>query len=418
MSEVPGFPSIVLFAPSPVGLELAGRLLGESAPVVCTATVAQARHALATMSPALFLCDLDVAGDKIHDLLAAFPADSPAPLVVLTGTSDSEPLAMSLLDGGAAAAFISDPDDIADLDSLLQALGESLPAPPPRRAESPAAPPPSAPPPPAPDDPSPDPERYRMLELLGEGGSGTVWKARDLVLDMDVAIKILRDDLARDTDAVRAMKAEARIAMELSHSNIVRLYNLLQSRGRTCLVMEYIEGASLETLLRRCGRFDPEFVVGVVDSCAAGLDYAHRHGVLHRDIKPSNLLLTNRDTLKIIDFGVAGLLGRASDEIAGTPVYMPPEQLRGDPLGPAADLYSLAIVAYQLLTGVVPEPDEPFDPARPECYVRGPLDGVSPAVRQVLDRATASDPADRHRSLTEFARAFRAAVLPAKLIRP
>ena len=418
-----GFPSIVLFAPSPVGLELAGRLLGESAPVVCTATLAQARHALATMSPALFLCDLDVAGDRIRDLLAIFPADAPAPLVVLTGTSSSEPLAMALLDEGAAAAFISDPDDIADLDSLLQDLGESLSIPAPRRGES-ATPPPHPPPesaagtPPDPDDPSPEPERYRMLELLGEGGSGTVWKARDLVLDMDVAIKILRDDLARDSDAVRAMKAEARIAMELSHSNIVRLYNLLQSRGRTCLVMEYIEGSSLEVLLQRCGRFDPEFVVGVVDSCAAGLDYAHRHGVLHRDIKPSNLLLTTRDTLKIIDFGVAGLLGGASDEIAGTPVYMPPEQLRGDPLGPAADLYSLAIVAYQLLTGDVPAPSVPFDPARPERYVRGPLEGVSPAVRSVLDRATETDPANRHRSLTEFAIAFRAAVLPKKLIRP
>ena len=410
-----GFKTIVLFTPSPAGLELAGRMLGESAPVVCTATAAQARHALATMSPAVFLCDLDIAGESIRDLLSAVPPGSARPSVVLIGTAASEPLAMSLLDSGEAAAFVPDPDDIEDLDSLLHAIGVAapgvVPEPSPESASASvvAESAPSR-------DASPEPDRYQMIELIGEGGSGTVWKARDLVLDMDVAIKVLRDDLARDTDAVRAMKAEARIAMELAHSNIVRLYNLLQSGGRTSLVMEYIEGASLEDMLARCGRFDPEFVVGVVESCAAGLDYAHRHGVLHRDIKPSNLLLTTRDTLKIIDFGVAGLLGGASDEIAGTPAYMSPEQLRGDPLGPATDLYSLAIVAYQLLTGSVPEPPVPFDPDHPERHVRGPFTGVTPGVRLVLDRATAPDPADRHQSLTEFAGSFRAAVLPAKLI--
>lgn len=262
----------------------------------------------------------------------------------------------------------------------------------------------------------PEPARYLLAEWLGEGGSGSVWKAHDLVLDMDVAIKFLRDDLAGDSDAVRAMKAEARIAMELAHSNIVRLYNLIQSAGRICLVMEFIEGASLETLLRQCGQLDAEFVAGVVDSCAAGLDYAHRHGVLHRDIKPSNLLLTSRDTLKIIDFGVAGLLGLADDEIVGTPVYMAPELLRGEPLGPTADLYSLAIVAYQLLTGATPEPAVPFDPARPGDYAHAPLDGVPPAVRFVLERATNPRPEARYASLSEFARTLRAALFPARLI--
>ena len=396
--------TILLHAPGGAAPGLADRLRDPRAPLVCTATPEQAREAVGRLAPFAVVCDLDAAGEAIRDILAALPATSPAPFVFLLGSERAEPLALSLLDSGDAVAFFGDPDDIEDLDTLLGTAAEIAPSIDLGDLEPPFLPAP----PPRPDAP---PERYELRQVLGEGATGLVWRARDHMLDMDVAIKILREDLSHDDEAVRAMKAEARIAMELSHSNIVRLYNLVQLSGRTCLVMEYIDGSSLEELLRRCGRFDPDFVVGVAASCAAGLDYAHRHGVLHRDLKPSNLLLTTRDTIKIIDFGVAGMLGKGTpDDIVGTPVYMAPEQLRGDPLGPAADLYSLAIVVYQLLTGSVPDEPEPFDPARPQDYRHGPFDGVPDAVRLVLERATAPVPEDRHRTLSEFSESLRDAL--------
>ena len=410
--------TILLFAPTPAGTKLAGRLRDARAPLVCAATADQAREAVERLAPFLLVLDLDALGDSVRELLGALRGRTPAPLVFFIGSEAAEPLAIPLLDSGDAIAFFEDPADIASLDTLLATAAEIAPRidfnalaepfqPSGRAGEGGKSPPTS------------DSERYQLLELLGAGAAGVVWKARDHMLDLDVAIKILRDDLSHDEDAVRAMKAEARIAMELSQSNIVRLYNLIRFEGRTSLVMEYIDGSSLETLLGRCGRFDPDFVLGVVDSCAAGLDYAHRHGVLHRDLKPANLLLTTRDTIKIIDFGVAGMLGKGiSDEIVGTPVYMAPEQLLGTPLGPSTDLYSLAIVAYQLLTGAVPAEPAPFDPAHPDAYRHGPLVNVSDAVRFVLERATSPRPEDRHRTIAEFARAFRAALRPAALIHP
>ena len=402
--------TILLHTPATAHPGLADRLRDPRATLVCTATAAQAREAAAALRPFIVVCDLDALGNEVRDLLAAIPACDPAPFVFLVGSEKNESLAVSLLDAGDAVALFEDPGDIQSLDTLLETAAQIASPIDLATLDAPF---------PLPSSPALSPERYERLQILGEGATGLVWKARDHMLDMDVAIKILRDDLSQDDDAVRAMKAEARIAMELSHSNIVRLYNLVQLNGRACLVMEYIDGSSLEELLRRCGRFDPDFVIGVAASCAAGLDYAHRHGVLHRDLKPSNLLLTTRDTIKIIDFGVAGMLGKGTpDDIVGTPVYMPPEQLRGDPLGPTADLYALAIVVYQLLTGAVPAEPAPFDPAHPENYRRGPFEGIPDAVRFVLERATAPDPADRYRTLAEFSASLRAALMPSRIIRP
>ena len=390
--------TLLLYLPSPVGRALAGRLANPEMLVAVAETPEQVRQALDALPPSLFLCDLSAPG--ADGFLAA------APLTVLAAsTPEDAERADRLVEENAVAAFIPDLADIDGFEDLRPILEEAVPHLPPLPGAGPS---PAA-------DPSPDPARYRILGKIGEGASGEVWRARDLLLDMDVAIKALRADLASDAESIQAMKAEARIAMELSHSNLVRLYNLLQSGGRTYLVMEYIEGESLERLLHRYGALDPEFVAGVVASCAAGLGYAHRHQVLHRDLKPSNLLFTSDDKLKIIDFGVASMLGPdgPSDEIAGTPPYMSPEQLRGEPLSPASDLYSLGILAYQMLTGRLPE-EAPFDPAHPEDYRRGPLVGVPPAVRAVLERATDPDPARRHPSMGAFSNAFVRAVRTAK----
>ncbi len=402
--------ALLLYAPGEDGRALAGRLAGAEALVAVAETPEQVQRALEALSPLLFLCDL--AAPEAEALLAAAAARR-ATLVVAASTDTTRAIATQLVEGESVAAFIPDLGDIdstADLRPVLETVGTDPEPPdagtPPPWSGSAAFPDPFRKP------PSPDPSRYRLLSKTGEGASGEVWRARDLLLDMDVAIKVLREDLSEDSESIQAMKAEARIAMELSHSNLVRLYNLLQLGGRTYLVMEYIEGETIESMLRRYGALDPELVEGVVASCAAGLDYAHRHGVLHRDLKPANLFLTNENKLKIIDFGVAALLGPvtgAADEIAGTPQYMSPEQLRGDPLSPASDLYSLGIVTYQMLTGRTPEVG-PFDPAHPERYRRGPLVGVAPLVRTVLEGATDPDPARRFPSVHSFAGAFSQAL--------
>ena len=384
------FRVLFLYAPAAPCRDLPVRLSAPEWLVAVAATPEQVRHALKTLRPHLLLMDLAAseAGDLLADAVAAGVA-----VVAAATDPEAERLAASLVEKDAVAAYVPDLGDLDSAEDLVPALDA---------------------PPPVPSRPlSPDPDRYVLLEKRGEGSTGEVWRAHDRLLDMDVAIKILRSDLSADSESVAAMKAEARIAMELSHSNLVRLYNLLQAGGRTYLVMEYIEGESVELLIRRHGALDPELVAGVVASCAAGLDYAHRHHVLHRDLKPSNLLLTADDKLRIIDFGLAALVGPATsgaDELAGTPPYMSPEQLRGDPLTPASDQYSLGIVAYQMLTGRLPEESAPFDPAHPERYVRGPLAGVPPAIRLVLERATAPRPEDRYRSVGAFSSAFVEAI--------
>lgn len=409
---MPTVRTILLYAPSEDGRALASRLAGAEALVTVAETPEQVRVVLDALSPLLFLCDL--AAPEAEPLLSAAAAKN-ATLVVAASTLETRGIATQLVDSDSVTAFIPDLADIdsaADLLPVLETIGaEDSPSLVPSNTV-PAWSGSAAFPDPFRKPPSPDPSRYQLLSKTGEGASGEVWRARDMLLDMDVAIKVLREDLSEDTESIQAMKAEARIAMELSHSNVVRLYNLLQFEGRTYLVMEYIEGETIESMLRRYGALDPDLVEGVVASCAEGLDYAHRHGVLHRDLKPANLFLTSENKLKIIDFGVAALLGPvtgAPDEIAGTPQYMSPEQLRGEPLTAASDLYSLGIVAYQMMTGRTPEIGS-FDPKHPELFRRGPLVGVAPLVRTVLEGATDSEPERRFPSVHAFSRAFSKAL--------
>lgn len=385
---------LLLYIPTAEGHALAGRLTGKEALIVEASTPEQVQLALESLPPTLFLCDL--AAPKASLLLK-----STLRTVLVASTPATARTAERLLNVESVAAYIPDIREIESFEDLMPLFDEFD-----QREDSWTRP------------PSPDPLRYTLRTKLGEGATGEVWLARDHLLEMDVAIKVLSADLSADSHAIQAMKAEARIAMELSHSNIVRLYNLLQSDGRTYLVMEYIAGESIEVLLQRYHKLDPELVNGVMASCAAGLNYAHRHGVLHRDLKPSNLIFTTDDKLVIIDFGVASLyspLPTAEEDIVGTPYYMSPEQLRGDVQGPASDQYSLGIIAYQMLTGALPE-FPPFDPAHPELYRHAPLTGVSSAIRIILERATADRPENRYPSLPAFTDALSCAIRARSII--
>lgn len=258
--------------------------------------------------------------------------------------------------------------------------------------------------------------RYRLEEVLGEGGTGTVYRAHDTLLDMPVAVKVLGSRFTGDEIAISTLKEEARIAMQLSHRHIVRLHNLQKTAKNYFLVMEYVEGRTFRDVLKVYGKLPMDTVRQVVQVCADALSYAHRHGVVHKDLKPANLMLAKDGVLKIIDFGVACLIHaqEKSDTVVGTPVYMSPEQIGGETLDARTDIYALGVIAYQLLTGHTPFPEMTVDL---DLLAKGPgpLTDLDPLMRPVLEKATARRRDDRWETMSDFAQAFAcpAASVPA-----
>ena len=250
-------------------------------------------------------------------------------------------------------------------------------------------------------------KRYRLVEVLGEGGMGTVYKADDLLLGMPVAVKILGERISQDESAITTLKEEARIAMQLSHRHIVRIHNLQKAGGYYFLVMEYVEGRTFREILTCYQCLPLETVLQVVRVCSDALSYAHRHGVLHRDLKPANLMLAEDGVLKIIDFGVACLVGKEKEkkDVFGTLIYMSPEQVRGEAVDCRTDVYSLGLIVYELLTGHTPFPLTTDDPEVIEQGVP-PLADLPANVRDVVERAVSVRRTARWPTVEMFARAL------------
>jgi serine/threonine-protein kinase len=209
--------------------------------------------------------------------------------------------------------------------------------------------------------------RYRIDTKLGEGAMADVYRAYDESIDRPVAVKVLKEELARDSELSARFLREARAAGALSHPNIATVYDVGVVEGATYIAMELIEGQTLDLALQAQGRFPYERVLDLAIQLASALDYAHRAGVVHRDLKPSNILLTaDGRTAKLLDFGVARIdrdtaseqeLGRTQfGQLMGTPRYMSPEQALGTPVDHRSDLFSLGVVFYELITGKVAFP--------------------------------------------------------------
>ena len=216
--------------------------------------------------------------------------------------------------------------------------------------------------PPRPEDLAPLFPQLEILELLGSGGMGAVYKARQPHLDRLVALKIIRPEAARDPEFAERFAREAKALARLSHPNIVTLHDFGQAGDLFYFVMEYVDGASLREL-EKSGRLSPAQALAIVPQVCDALQYAHDQGVVHRDIKPENILVDKRGRVKIADFGIAKLLGAppaeatltASQMVLGTPHYMAPEQLeRPREVDQRADIYSLGVVFYEMLTGELP----------------------------------------------------------------
>jgi len=192
--------------------------------------------------------------------------------------------------------------------------------------------------------------RYRVVALLGRGGMGEVYRADDVKLGQPVALKFVRGELSPETR--ERLYAEVRVGRQLSHPAICRLYDVVEVDGQTFLAMEYVDGEDLASLLARIGRLPADKAIDITRDLCAGLAAMHDKGILHRDLKPGNVMIDGRGRARIADFGLAvGLAGPTKQEFAGTPAYMPPEQLAGGPLTERTDLYAFGLIAYETLTG-------------------------------------------------------------------
>jgi eukaryotic-like serine/threonine-protein kinase len=263
---------------------------------------------------------------------------------------------------------------------------------------------------------------YEIRELLGAGGIGQVHAAFDTQLEREVALKSLRPELLSDKSFVDRFHAEAKSLARLEHPNITRLYSLFSDSDNVYLVMECVRGETLEELLnKRGGRLGVRESLAIISQVADGLGYAHSLGVVHRDIKPANVMITAAGAVKIMDFGIARMRGSQrltrDGGIIGTLSYMAPEQLKGEETDGRSDLYSLAIMLYEMLSGAVPfQADTDYAlmqahinmrPARLNTRVAG-LDG---RIDATLTRALAKKPDQRFASVREFSDALGATML-------
>ena len=253
--------------------------------------------------------------------------------------------------------------------------------------------------------------RYRIAGILGAGGMGEVYRADDVKLDQPVALKFLPARLARDPILLARLHDEVRLGRQVAHPNVCRIYDIVEAEGAHFVAMEYVDGEDLSRLLRRIGRLAHDKAVEIARGIAAGLMAAHAKGILHRDLKPANVMVDSRGDARIMDFGLALAAGEDDGTISGTPAYMAPEQLEGQPATVQSDLYALGLVMYELFTGKRAVSahsmqerirDLSSDIATPSSVVRD----IDPAVERVILRCISSDPAQRPGSAREVINAL------------
>lgn len=265
-------------------------------------------------------------------------------------------------------------------------------------------------------------ERYRVIERLGEGGMGQVWLAEHVRMKRKSAIKVLRPALVGDLDALQRFTREAENASQISHPNVAQIYDFGETaEGLVYLAMEYIDGEPLAAKLKREFALHPDVAADVIGQACDALVAAHAQGILHRDLKPDNIMLSRRADgtflVKLVDFGIARTMDSSEQRVTrtgfavGTPEYMSPEQIAGEPLDVRSDLYSLALVAFMTLTGKDAFPNGGSKESliarltsRPQTLQSAKEDVEWPAALQdVFDRALAPEPNDRYRTVDAFA---------------
>jgi serine/threonine-protein kinase len=257
--------------------------------------------------------------------------------------------------------------------------------------------------------------RYKIEGRIGSGGMAEVYRARDLMLERTVAIKLLREDFSVDPDFRERFRQEAKAAANLSHPNIVTIYDFGFDEQQIFIVMEYVPGTDLKTILESRGILSVDETLRLIIQACAGVGYAHRAGLIHCDVKPHNMIVTPDQRLKVTDFGIARALanihpGEVNRVVWGSPQYFSPEQAAGLPPTPAVDVYGLGVILYEMLTGrlpfignsaaelshlhrsVMPTPPTQFNPLIP------------PALEQACLKVLSKEPSSRYRTADQFGR--------------
>lgn len=255
-------------------------------------------------------------------------------------------------------------------------------------------------------------DRYQIIKSIGEGGMANVYLAYDTILDRNVAVKVLRGDLANDEKFVRRFQREALSASSLSNPNIVEVYDVGEDNGEYYIVMEYVEGKHLKNLLKKRGKLTVAEVVDIVLQITNGLSVAHDSYIIHRDIKPQNILILENGLIKITDFGIAVAMNATqltqTNSVMGSVHYLPPEQASGKGATLQSDIYSIGILMYELLTGKLPfKGDNAVEIAlkhlkEPMPSIKDELPDIPQAIENIILKATAKNPKNRYADAREM----------------
>ena len=250
-------------------------------------------------------------------------------------------------------------------------------------------------------------DRYRIVSMIGKGGMGEVYRADDLTLEQQVALKFISPDVARDPERMLRFRKEVTSARGVSHKNVCRVYDLAEHEGQLFLTMEYVDGEDLSALLKRIGRLPEAKATDIACQLSSALAAVHEQGLLHRDLKPANIMLDSSGQVRLMDFGLAAVGTQVADVRAGTPAYMAPEQWNGREVTVRSDLFALGLVLYELFTGVRAFPattrhdrqlwNTDVNPSRPSEHVKG----LDPKVDDIILRCLQVSPDQRPRSAYE-----------------
>lgn len=255
-------------------------------------------------------------------------------------------------------------------------------------------------------------DRYQIIKSIGEGGMANVYLAYDTILDRNVAVKVLRGDLSTDEKFVRRFQREALSASSLSHPNIVEVYDVGEDEGKYYIVMEYIEGKQLKSVLRKRGKLTITEVIDIMQQIADGLSVAHDSYIIHRDIKPQNIMILENGLVKITDFGISMAMNSTqltqTNSVMGSVHYLPPEQANGSGSTLKSDIYSMGILMYELLTGKLPYRGENAVEIalkhlkEPLPSIRDELPDIPQSVENVILKACAKNPKNRYNDAREM----------------
>lgn len=267
-------------------------------------------------------------------------------------------------------------------------------------------------------------ERYKIIRHIGTGGMANVYLGHDLILDRDVAVKVLRYDFQNNKEALRRFQREALSATQLIHPNIVGVYDVDEDNGLQYIIMEYVEGTDLKKYIEKNGKASPEEAIHIMSQVLSAMALAHRNRIIHRDIKPQNLLIDKDNTIKVTDFGIAVALSDTSitqtNTLLGSVHYISPEQARGSMTTIKSDIYALGIVLYELLNGKVPFDGESavsialkhFQEPMPSIREQNPE--IPQSLENVILKATAKEPIDRYESCEDMLHDLESSLSPSR----